>query len=373
MTQKELDVIQEKIGYRFSKPYLLTQAFTRKSFAEENQNWEDNEKLEFVGDKVLDFIIVKKLTQRFGFRGEVIAQSLESIKKGEQPSDANIGNKYNFEFVHSEGEMTEIKKQIVQTTFLSNAIEKLELEQFLIMSKGDVKNNVQNEPHVKEDLMEAIIGAVAIDSLWDISVLENVIEKMLNVTYYIENGVDDGIDYISYIQSWHQKEYGRAPNYVFYNVSNDSVFRCELELPGYSGAYFDGFGYSKKAAMRLTAKRAYEYLQKKKKTSNAIFEIIGEFDFENAISKLQMLQDKKIVTGLDYKFNEEAPTKESGGNPTWSCQCKIDGVDEFVAYIDAKKVEAKKASAYEMLQVLTGRNKIGELFETHGIMKVEID
>ena len=43
--------------------------------------------------------------------------------------------------------------------------------------------------------------------------------------------------------------------------------------------------------MRIAAKRAYEYLEKKEKSSNDIFETVGDFDFESSINKLQMLQD----------------------------------------------------------------------------------
>ena len=359
MTQNVLDVIQEKIGYKFNEQYLLVQAFTRSSFAAENQNWEDNEKLEFVGDKVLDFIVVKKLTSMYGFRAETLAQSLDSIQKGEKASADNCVDEVNFEFVHSEGEMTEIKKQVVQTNFLARAIEALELENYLLMGKGDIKNNVQSEPHVKEDLLEAIIGAVAIDSSWDMIAIEKVIDKMLNINYYIQNGVDDGIDYVSYVQNWHQKEYGKEPEYVFCANGNEEIFQCDLELKGLN--VFEGFGYSKKEATRLAAKRAYSFLQEKQEKSNKILETIGSFDFESAIGKLQMLHDKKIISGLDYSFREEKPTEKTNGNPMWFCQCKVDGVDEIVEYGDIKKIHAKKLAAFTMLQILTtGRDKVLE-------------
>ena len=364
MTQKTLDVIQEKIGYKFNKQYLLTQAFTRSSYAQENQNREDNEKLEFIGDKVLDFIVVKKLTNHYGFHSEALVQSHESVKNGEKVGKSNIVMENTFKFVFSEGEMTEIKKQLVQTSFLSKAIERLELEQYLLMSKGDIKNNVQNEPHVKEDLLEAIIGAVAVDSNWNIGSIEAVIDKLLNVDYYIQNGVEDGVDYISYIQNWHQKEYGKEPEYEFYN-ENNSVFTCELNFPGFSGAYFEGFGYSKKEAIRLAAKRAYEYLQSKQKITSSIMDVIGSFDLENAINKLQMLQDKKIISGLSFIFTEDKDTKDENGNPTWLCQCKVDGVEDFVEYGNTKKALAKKAAAYDMLRLIVGKYDIHLLLNAH--------
>lgn len=360
MTQKELDVIQEKIGYKFKEQYLLTQAFTRSSYAQENQNREDNEKLEFVGDKVLDFIVVKKLTNSYGFKSEALVQTHESVEKGEPATEKNLVLEENFEFSFSESEMTEIKKQLVQTKFLSKAIEKLELEQYLLMGKGDIKNNVQNELHVKEDLLEAIVGAVAIDSSWNMDAVEKVIDVILDLDYYIQNGVDDGIDYISYVQNWHQKEYGKEPEYNFSSNGENGVFVCDLLLDGYIDGYFDGIGYSKKEAIRVTAKRAYEYLQEKTQRTQNVFEIIDDFNFETAINKLQMLQDKKIISGLDYIYRTESPTERSNGNPMWFCQCKVNESLEFVEYGHETKKMAKKAAAFKMLQILTGQKWEGK-------------
>ena len=66
MNNKTLEMIQGQIGYRFKNPDLLQQAFVRRSYSKENGG-ENNEVLEFIGDKVLDFIIVKKLAE---FRAE---------------------------------------------------------------------------------------------------------------------------------------------------------------------------------------------------------------------------------------------------------------------------------------------------------------
>ena len=253
MTNENLEVIQEKIGYKFNNGDLLIQAFTRKSFAAENVNWKDNEGLEFVGDKVLDFVVVKKLTEAYGHRETVISKSLQSIENGEKACADNLVERSNYEFSLTEGEMTEIKKQIVQTSFLAMAIENLGLEAYLMMGKGDVKGSVQNEPHVKEDLFEAIIGAIAIDSCWNIPVLEAIIQRLLNLDYYIKNGVEDGADYVSYVQNWYQREYGKAPDYFFYDTEEEDSFWCDLTIHG--GITFEGYGYSKKAAIKMAAKR----------------------------------------------------------------------------------------------------------------------
>ena len=60
MKQDDLVFIQDQIGYEFKNLSLLMQAFTRRSYSEENGG-ENNEVLEFIGDKVLDFFVVKFL------------------------------------------------------------------------------------------------------------------------------------------------------------------------------------------------------------------------------------------------------------------------------------------------------------------------
>ena len=350
MTQSELDVIQEKIGYKFNEQYLLVQAFTRKSFTQENHGHENNEGLEFVGDKVIDFIVVKKQAQLYGFKEEKTLKCVQFEKARD----------VNFIFSHTEGEMTEMKKQIVQTSFFANVVERLEFEKFLLMGKGDIKKNVQNEPHVKEDLLEAIIGAIAIDSCWNMETLEFVVERLLNLENHLKNR-DGEQDYISYIHNYYQKKYGKMPEYDFDDSGNDDFFLCYLELDKYVGPVFQGYGRSKKEAIKLAAKRAYEFLQEGKDTKEKIYGIIGSFSFDDAINKLQMLQDKKIISGLNYVFREEKPTKESNGNPMWFCKCEIDGMDYLVEYGDTKKMQAKKAAAFTALQVIsTGRDKIAE-------------
>ena len=361
-----LDVIQEKIGYKFNEKFLLIQAFTRKSFAEENFGWESNEQLEFIGDKALDFVVVKKLTSLYGFISQSCTQSLESIEKGENFSANNIVHTLNIAFKHTEGEMTEIKKQVVQTRFLASAIEKLGFENYLLMSKGDIKNNVQNEPRVKEDLCEAIIGAVAIDSSWNIKKLELVADKMLNLDYHIRYGVDDGIDYISYVENWYQREYGQNPEYIFDN--NSDAFTCTLTLKGFNCS-FEGCGYSKISAEKLAAKRAYDFLQQNKEKCNTIASVVGSIDFNSSVNKLQVLADKKIISGLDYEYRTSEGTN---GNPIWHCRCKVDGLNDYVEYGHSKKVEAKKAAAYTVLQILIkGFDKMAELFIDHGSLVSE--
>ena len=64
MNDKDLESIQGRIGYTFNNLDLLQQAFVRRSYSKENGG-EDNEVLEFIGDKALDFVIVKLLAEKY--------------------------------------------------------------------------------------------------------------------------------------------------------------------------------------------------------------------------------------------------------------------------------------------------------------------
>ena len=164
MKDDQYTEIEQQIGYEFENRTLLQQAFTRKSYTAETHDGNNNEVLEFLGDKVLDLIVVKALSEYYG--------------------DVNDRNEYESEY--AEGKLTEIKKRLVESKMLAKRIDELGFAEYLIMGKGDKKNNVQNDTHVKEDLFEAILGAVAIDSGWDIDAMQDAVEMMLHLDFYLD-------------------------------------------------------------------------------------------------------------------------------------------------------------------------------------------
>ena len=145
---------------------MLQQAFVRRSYAKENGG-EDNEVLEFIGDKVLDLTIVKFLTEKYGY----FLSECDDFDKNEDFDE--------FVADYNENRLTEMKKKLVQKKTLARRIDMLGLAEYLIMGKGDIKNRVNEEDSVKEDLFEAILGAVALDCEWDISELQDVVDIML--------------------------------------------------------------------------------------------------------------------------------------------------------------------------------------------------
>ncbi len=173
---EHLDDVQKKIGYWFDNEDLLLQAFTRSSYSSQHGG-ENNEVLEFLGDRVLDFYVVKVISDRFGF---VKSQS-------DYYDEENDLDEYCIVAHKNEADFTELKKQIVSNETLAKTIDKLGLFKYMYLGDTDLENPKfkDNLIKVKADLFEAILGAVAIDSDWNQDVLQNVVEFMLQIDDFL--------------------------------------------------------------------------------------------------------------------------------------------------------------------------------------------
>lgn len=165
MELPDIELIQKSIGYTFKNPLLLQQAFVRRSFAIEN-GCVDNEILEFVGDKALDLAVIKILCKNFG-NTAAISPPIASEQ---------------FLCLCTEGELTELKKNLVKRESLCKCVSRLNFAKYLVMGKGEIKNNADAEMSVREDLFEAILGAVTLDCCWNLDTIETVVENLLGIT-----------------------------------------------------------------------------------------------------------------------------------------------------------------------------------------------
>ena len=174
--REHLDDVQKKIGYWFNNVDLLFQAFTRSSYSSQ-YGGENNEVLEFLGDKVLDFYVTKVIADRFGF---VKSQSDYYDEENDLDEYCIIAHK-------NEADFTELKKQIVSNETLAKTIDKLGLFKYMYLGDTDLENPKfkDNLIKVKADLFEAILGAVAIDSDWNQDELQNVVEFMLQIEDFL--------------------------------------------------------------------------------------------------------------------------------------------------------------------------------------------
>lgn len=355
MEKNDFIFIQDQISYNFKNLDLLQQAFVRRSYAKENGG-EDNEVLEFIGDKVLDLTIVKFLTEKYGY----FLSECDDFDKNEDFNE--------FAADYNENRLTEMKKKLVQKKTLARRIDMLGLAEYLIMGKGDIKNRVNEEDSVKEDLFEAILGAVALDCEWDISELQDVVDIMLAPDSVLAENKEP--DYVGLIQDWTCKNDGTIPLYHFVKASYQATWYCHFH--GVSQNFmigdnsidkiqfycllkiddklpiFRGFGVSKSEARKAVCKVAYDYLEVHDLTNSMKNEIENPNKAE-AINQLETLARRGYFSIPVYKFYQEY---DRSGNPIWKCECFISEVEKSFLSKSSTKKEAKRSSAFKMLRYL---------------------
>lgn len=159
---KELNVlcrtICEKTGYYFRDYSLLTQAFTRSSYSAECGG-ESNEILEFIGDQVLSYFVVKIIAERVGA----------------------LNGDCEYAFRVRENKFTAIKQELVCNEALAKIIDEWGIAEYLVVGKSDFANEVDKQPKIKADLFEAIIGAIAVGSNWNAEILEKAVIRSLSI------------------------------------------------------------------------------------------------------------------------------------------------------------------------------------------------
>ena len=133
MINNNLKDLENIIGYRFKQTKLLTQALVHRSYLNEskNRNISSNERLEFLGDTVLGFIVSEWLYEDFP----------------------------NF----PEGILTNLRSALVKTESLAKIAQKLELGKYLLLSRGEIDSGGQQNPSLLANCLEAIIGAIFLD------------------------------------------------------------------------------------------------------------------------------------------------------------------------------------------------------------------
>ena len=327
--------VERQIEYTFENTDLLFQAFTRRSYSQENGG-QNNEILEFIGDRVLDFYVTKILIDRYGYTEE-----------------GKYGEEFAVELYDDEGSLTEIKKKLVNKKMLAHRIDILGFKEFLFMGKGDIQQHKEDEPSVKEDLFEAILGAIAIDSGWDEETLENSVQVMLRIDHYLENRFSDEEDYVAIIQNWNQKENGEIPVYEFEPL-DDGGYKVYLELDTKRGCitYWDR-GYNKSAARRNVAEMAYLDLDQNDELFTIMDELPDDLDLDNAINVLQELAQKGYISMPVYYYEDE-PKYNLEGNPEWVCNCEIESKGYYYPGQASSKKMAKKKAAYCAICAICG-------------------
>ena len=180
----KISEIEEALDYRFENIDLLYQAFTRRSYSQE-YGGENNEILEFVGDKAIDLAVIKELTDSYGR----FADESKFFDKNHDWNDFSLKIRKN------EGDFTKIKQEIVSNENLAKVVRQHNWQSMMFVGKADKKNNVVNQIKVQADLLEAIIGAVVLDCNYDMEAIQEAVCCVLNIDKHLAKVEDYGDEY----------------------------------------------------------------------------------------------------------------------------------------------------------------------------------
>ncbi|MBR2081103.1 MAG: ribonuclease III [Oscillospiraceae bacterium] len=219
--------LEEKIGYTFSDRAYLELALTHSSYANERraEGCRDNERLEFLGDSVLGFIVAKKLYSSFPDRPE--------------------------------GELTKLRADLVCETNLAAAAAGVGLGDYLRLGSGEDQSGGRKRSSITSDAMESVIAAAYLDG--GLSAAETIIDRLILKNGFIADR--RSIDYKTRFQELVQREKGKTIHYVLVEESgpdHDKQFTVKALLNG--KIVGQGSGRSKKRAEQDSAKNAIEAL-----------------------------------------------------------------------------------------------------------------
>ena len=223
---QKFETLYKVLGYTFRDPALVLQAFRHSSYVNEHVGaaLEDNERLEFLGDAVLDLAVSHLLM--------------------EKNRETN------------EGELSRFRSMVVDEAGLHDVATRLELGRYLLLGKGEDQSLGRQKPSILADVTEALIGAIYLDGGFDET--KKVIEKLF-APLLKKLETDDLVqDFKSLLQEFTQQAFKSLPKYRLTEETgpaHDKVFRIALAVNGIVLA--EGKGKSKKEAEQRAAKEAF--------------------------------------------------------------------------------------------------------------------
>lgn len=180
----DLNRLQQLLGVTFANPKLLEQAFVHRSYLNEHEHFEldHNERLEFLGDAVLELVVTEHL--------------------------------YNA-FPHPEGELTNLRSALVNYRTLARIAQQLHYSEFLLLSRGEMKDMGRAREVILGNTFEAVVGAVYLDQGYEVT--HDFIHRILipELREIVDKKVY--IDPKSRLQEIAQESYKKTPEYRVLN------------------------------------------------------------------------------------------------------------------------------------------------------------
>lgn len=227
-----MEDLEDKIGIKFKKKDFLKEALTHRSYLNENKPKaiSSNERLEFLGDSILSF---------------VVAQELYTKNKNA-----------------TEGDLTALRSILVRSQTLADCAKEIELGEYLLLSHGERRNGKTN-PTLLADAYEALIGAIYLDQ--GIEVTRKFIKKyLLNKEGLLSESLEDA-DVKGKLQMVIQEKFKKTPTYKLIQQKGPDHLKTfkvgvflEKKLLG------EGVGESLKKASQNAASSALQRLERGK-------------------------------------------------------------------------------------------------------------
>jgi len=221
--------LQQTLGVSFNDLSLLEQALVHSSYVNENPGFAptSNERLEFLGDAILGFIIARELYMRF----------------------PNL----------SEGEMTKLRSSLVRRDALSRIARAISLGNYLYLGKGEEASGGRRKPVNLAGALEAVIAAIFLDR--GLSIARDFVLKAADkeLNKMLSQGVE--ADYKSRLQELIQARYQQTPTYKIIEATgpdHDRTFTVEVRVG--NTILGRGSGKSKKAAEAEAARLVLDQL-----------------------------------------------------------------------------------------------------------------
>lgn len=217
--------LEKTIGYVFKNRALLLEALTHKSY----KNSCNNERLEFLGDAVLDLLVGEFLFHKF-------------------PESA-------------EGNLSKMRSSIVNEKGFMRLAQEIDLGQYLLISPSEEHNQGRTKPSILSNAFEALMGAVYLEN--GIECVRAIIDKLLNKVYPYMDFNSLFMDFKTALQELTQARLFQIPDYVLVGENGpDHHKEFEMTLLIQGKEYARAVGKSKKDAQQKCAKIAYKKLKK---------------------------------------------------------------------------------------------------------------
>ncbi len=215
--------LRDRLGHDFRRPELLHQALTHRSYGTQH-----NERLEFVGDAVLDCAIAVALYERF-------------------PDSA-------------EGDLSRVRANLVNRDTLARLAGALDLGAHVRLGEGELRSGGKGRPSIVADALEAIFGAVFLDAGFDAA--RHVVETVYAGELAGLDPAASGKDAKTRLQEWLQARRMPVPEYGVVRVEGEAhaqTFTVECRIAAMNSTTV-GTGSSRRIAEQRAAQTAYEQL-----------------------------------------------------------------------------------------------------------------